>query len=75
MIDIKEILGDEYMKKFRVFHPQTLFEPFWENLREKRCPLCGNKLKFPLKLKIAMCASKKHGKPFVITLKIFDKLK
>lgn len=67
-LNIKQILGEDYLKKFRIFHPTTLFEPSWEALKEKRCPLCFNKLKIPRDNKIAYCRSSKHKKSFVIDL-------
>lgn len=73
MENIKEILGADYLKRFKVFHPQTLFEPQWNMLREKRCPLCSNKLRFLLNKKHAMCASKKH-KVFIISVDKLNKL-
>jgi len=73
-VHIKELLGEDYLKRFKIFYPQTLFEPVWENLREKRCVLCGNKLKFPLRGNIAMCSSNKHFKSFVIKLTTLKKL-
>lgn len=72
MLNITGILGDKYMDRFKVFHEQTLFPPTWESLLHDRCPLCNNKLKFPLNRKIAICGGTKHRKPFVIGL---DKLK
>lgn len=75
MLNIKDILGSEYMSRFKVFHPQTLFEPTWENLKENRCPLCSNKLKFPLKGGMVMCRSNKHGKPFIIKKETLNKLR
>lgn len=74
MLNIKELLGNSYLDKFKVFHPQTLFEPAWENLKEKRCPLCFNKLKIPLKGYVAICSSNRHSMPFVIGLNKLNKL-
>ena len=57
-----------YIDKFRVILPDTLFPPpFKEALSVKRCPLCGCKLKTNLKKTLMICNSKKHRKPFVIT--------
>ena len=64
---IKEILGENYLKRFRVFHSQTLFPPDFDLLLKRHCPLCGCKLKIPLSQKIAYCPSKKHLK-FIITM-------
>ena len=73
--NIKSFLGEDYLKRFKVFHRETLFEPYWENLRKGRCPLCGNKLKMPQHGKMLFCNGKKHGKTFVISRERFDKLK
>lgn len=59
---------EEYLKRFKVYHNATLFDPNWKALKESRCPLCGNKLKIPLYKKIVFCNSKKH-KTFVIDKK------
>ena len=65
--DIKSILGDVYLERFKVFHPDTLFDPNWPALLQERCPLCGNKLKYPrISPKIAYCDGVKHGKRYVI---------
>lgn len=72
---IQEILGENYLSKFRFFNPETLFEPYWDNLKIDKCPLCGNKLKYPRVRKIAYCRGKKHGKPFFINLDRLQKIK
>ena len=69
-MDIKELLGQKYLERFQVYNRETLFEPFWGALLERRCPLCGNKLKKPLRREIMYCYGKKHGKsPFFIDMK------
>lgn len=73
MKSITEAFGDQFMKRFKVFHEQTLFPITFESLKVSRCPLCSAKLKFPLNKKIALCTSKKHGKPFVIKLETLKK--
>ena len=67
MNDIKSILGQDYLSRFRVFHSITLFEPSWEAIKEKRCPLCGNKLKLPKNERMYYCRGVKHKKPFIIS--------
>lgn len=58
---------DGYLKKFVVIPDQTLFPPNWSALKDKRCPLCGNKLRLPQQNNMAICNNpKKHAKPFVI---------
>lgn len=67
-------IPNNYLDKFRVFIPETLFPPVWANLREKRCPICGNKLYLPMKnKKMVYCKSKKHKK-FFISYEAFMKL-
>jgi len=61
---------DEYMKRFRIFYPQTLFEPNWKALNINCCPLCGNKLKLTLNKKIIYCKGVKHRKPFIMRKKL-----
>jgi len=74
MLDIKQILGEEYLKRFKIFYEQTLFPPIWENIRVGRCPLCSNKLKIDLKGN-GYCPSNKHGKAFFITRDKLNKIK
>lgn len=66
---IKELLGKEYLDKFKIIYSSILFEPNWEALKLNRCPLCGNKLKFPRNKEIGFCRSVKHKKSFVISNK------
>lgn len=68
MDDIGKLFGEKYLEKFRVFHESTLFPPDFSLLKKQRCPICGNKLKFPLRGKIVYCNGKKHAKKFVIRL-------
>lgn len=69
MQNIQELLGQEYLKRFKIYYPQMLFEPHWELLKEHRCPVCTLKLKFNRNHTIAICRSSKHLKPFIITSK------
>lgn len=71
---IAEILGNKYLSNFRVFNPELLFEPYWKNLLIDKCPICGNKLKFPWKKTVALCNGKKH-KIFIIKLDRLNKIK
>ena len=74
METIQNILGLEYLKRFKIYHDATLFPPNWEALKVGRCPLCSCKLKTRRDNKIKYCKSVKHGKPFVIQTKTFDLL-
>lgn len=67
-------LTEQYLKKFKVFLPTTLFPPDWNALKDKRCPICFNKLYFPRNGKIALCKGKKHKKPFAIRANIFKEV-
>lgn len=66
--NINELLGKDFLEKFRIFHPVTLFPPVWENLIQLRCPLCGCKLRFPRTGKIAYCRAQAHIKSFTISV-------
>ncbi len=68
-------IPNNYLDKFKVYLPDTLFPPYWKALESKRCPLCGCKLYLPRKNKrIVYCSSKKHGKPFVITFTTYNEI-
>lgn len=73
-MDISKLLTEEYLKKFRVFHEVTLFPPNWENLKQNRCPICSNKLKFSIDGKTVRCNGKKHRKQFFLRREVFDKI-
>ncbi len=64
---------DDFMKRFTLYHADTLFPPNWDALKDNRCILCGNRLKFPKAKVMAYCASKKH-KRFVITLSRLERI-
>lgn len=57
---------DEYMKRFKVFSPSTLFDPDLSLLKESRCILCANKLKITRDGKRAYCSSIKHKQRFIV---------
>jgi hypothetical protein len=63
---IQELLGKEYLDRFKVYYAQSLFEPDWKQLEAWRCPICTNRLKLPQGKGIALCNSKKH-KTFIIS--------
>ena len=67
-------LPKDYLARFRIFYPTLLFEPAWKMLKEYRCPICGNLLKYPLGRKIAICRGKRHKKPFIINKVLLIKL-
>lgn len=74
-MEISNILGEEYLKKFKIYNSELLFEPFWDNLKINRCPICGNKLKFARSKPIVYCNGKKHAKTFIIQLDRLNKIK
>lgn len=74
-IDIKDT--DKYIQDFLQRFKKGLEEAEkreikfnWQNLKEERCPICHNKLKFTFDGMNAYCKGKKHRKSFYIT---FDK--
>lgn len=73
--DISSLLGNDFLKRFRVFHQATLFEPDWDMLKKGRCPLCFNKLKEPRTRPIVYCNGVKHKKNFVISKEKYNKIK
>ena len=75
---ILQILGEKYLSRFTVYHPETLFPPHWPALLDSRCPLCGNKLKWPIRMKhnrTFICSGVSHGKTFVIKGERLDQIK
>lgn len=68
----------ERYKNVKIRIPDTLFdiEPSWDKLSENRCPICANKLLFPIKSKVGICRGKSHGdrRPFVIKLEVLARL-
>lgn len=74
-MDISQLIGEDYLKRFKVYFRETLFEPNWSALLNDRCPICGNKLKFPKAKVMAYCNGKKHTKNFVIMLQRLNKIK
>lgn len=60
-------IPENYIDKFKYRPPITLFPlPFREAREQRRCPICSNKLRFPLKGNYAICKGVKHLKPFLI---------
>lgn len=49
---------EEYLKRFKVYNPRTLFPPNFENLQKNKCPICGRKLYLTRNKKTAYCKSK-----------------
>lgn len=49
---------EQYLSKFKVHNPVTLFPPNFENLQKNLCPICNRKLYIPRNKKIAYCKSK-----------------
>lgn len=66
MNSIEHILGKDFLQRFKLYYPDTLFPLNWDLLKEKRCPICGNKLTIPLKRDRAICRGQKHPRPFII---------
>jgi len=60
------ITTEEYLKRFKIYYPQTLFPPNFENLQKNLCPICGRKLYLTANRKLFYCKSKMNDK-FIIT--------
>lgn len=55
----------EYLKKFKVRYPTSLFEPDFRFLQEFRCPICYRRLYWNYEKTIARCKSVKKDKFFI----------
>lgn len=73
-MNIGNYLQKYKLEDFKVVYGETLFEPYWENLRVCKCPLCGNRLKSPRHTKVLICSGKKHSKPFIIKEDTYNRL-
>ena len=56
---------EDYLRRFKVFNPKTLFPPNFGNLQKNLCPICGRKLYLTRDKRIARCKSKVNDK-FII---------
>lgn len=72
MKSISDSFAANYLTKFRVFK-DSIEDPDWKMLRDKRCPSCSGKLKFGTFKEVVYCKSKKH-KPFMLTLKRYNQI-
>jgi hypothetical protein len=68
----------ELLKGIKTYVPTTLFDlsPEWDKLKENRCPICGTKLTFPQKSKVAICRGKRHPdkRAFIIKVETLNKI-
>ena len=60
---------ENYLKRFKVYNPKTLFPPNFELLQKNLCPICGRKLYLNRQKTIARCKSKVKDK-FIIQTKV-----
>lgn len=65
---IQERQPDDFLKRFKIFYPKSLFPPSFSALQQGLCPFCGRKLYLNRQKTIARCKSK-IGDKFVITTK------
>lgn len=72
------ILKDNYLSKFKIVAPITLFDEMnmmqidWSVVAQQSCPYCLTALKYSPIRKIYYCKSHKHKKQFVISEMKFD---
>lgn len=69
-----EIIKELKKQAKRIPLPQSLFEPDWSALKDRRCPFCLNRLKYSELKSIYFCRSKKHLKSFVIKKRRYDEV-
>ncbi len=76
-MQLKEILTEEYLKKFKVYKSASLFEPTaWDikyYILQDKCPICYHKLYWRRDGQMAFCKSKR-GDQFKITKKTYNLL-
>jgi len=61
-----QINTDQYLARFRVHNPTSLFPPDFSLLSKNKCPICGRKLYGNVKKTMFRCKSKQKDK-FIIT--------
>lgn len=68
----------EFLKRFKVYESPLLFDidqkEMFATLKQNRCLICGNKLKFMRNGKMAFCKSVKHKKSFIISVEKLNKI-
>ena len=69
-----ELNKEQILSRFTVYKADALFDIDYSLLKERRCPLCFNKLRILRNGTRAFCASKKHRKPFTISTEQLNKL-
>lgn len=57
---------DQYLKRFKVHQPKSLFPPDFTLLSKNKCPICGRKLYLNVKKTMFRCKSKQKDK-FIIS--------
>lgn len=79
---ISTLFGDRFKNKtaFKkaggiISAPQTLFQYDWSMLKQQRCPICCNRLKYMKSRQMYLCRGAKHPKKsFVIHRKKLESL-
>ena len=69
-----ELNKEQILSRFTVYKADTLFDIDYSLLKERRCPLCFNKLRILRNGSRAICTSKKHPKAFTIKMEQLNKL-
>jgi len=69
-----ELDTNSILNRFKIYKPDTLWDLDYTLLRERRCPICFNKLRVLKSGVRAICTSKKHPKAFTIKMEQLNKL-
>jgi hypothetical protein len=71
-------INTNILDKYKVIQSNTLFDlerdEMFHLLKENRCLICGNKLKFMRNGKLAYCKGVKHKKTFIISISKLNKI-
>lgn len=73
LLNVDEILGKDFMSRFKVYQASSLFEPDLNLLKEKRCPVCTRRLYANRAGTIWRCKSKMANDKFFIRNEILTK--
>jgi len=66
--------AEQYLARFKVYNPKSLFPPNFELLRQGNCPICTRKLYWNMRKDKMFCKSKKSNDKFMITRATLSRL-
>lgn len=68
-----EIDIENYLARFRIHYPKSLFPPDFNALKEFNCPICFRRLYWNANRSVARCKSKQKDK-FFIRSEVYNKI-